>query len=79
MGEVSWFSHANANADGCNTGTATVGNMGALDRFNYTMMGMVNLAARCESGAKAYGAYIMVTEELNLLPKLREMTLHIGI
>jgi class 3 adenylate cyclase len=42
---------------GCNTGTATVGNMGALDRFNYTMMGdMVNLAARCESGAKAYGA-----------------------
>ena len=49
---------------GCNTGTATVGNMGALDRFNYTMMGdMVNLAARCESGAKAYGAYIMITEE----------------
>ena len=28
---------------GLNTGTATVGNMGALDRFNYTMMGdMVN-------------------------------------
>ena len=52
---------------GCNTGTATVGNMGALDRFNYTMMGdMVNLAARCESGAKAYGAYIMVTEETKL-------------
>ena len=49
---------------GCNTGTATVGNMGALDRFNYTMMGdMVNLAARCESGAKSYGAYIMITEE----------------
>ena len=41
--------------------------MGALDRFNYTMMGdMVNLAARCESGAKAYGAYIMVTEETKL-------------
>jgi class 3 adenylate cyclase len=52
---------------GCNTGTATVGNMGALDRFNYTMMGdMVNLAARCESGAKAYGAYIMVTEETKI-------------
>jgi adenylate cyclase len=49
---------------GCNTGIATVGNMGAENRFNYTMMGdMVNLAARCESGAKAYGAYIMVTEE----------------
>jgi len=52
---------------GCNTGTATVGNMGALDRFNYTMMGdMVNLAARCESGAKSYGAYIMITEETKL-------------
>jgi len=52
---------------GCNTGTATVGNMGALDRFNYTMMGdMVNLAARCESGAKAYGSYIMVTEETKI-------------
>ena len=52
---------------GCNTGTATVGNMGAKDRFNYTMMGdMVNLAARCESGAKAYGAYIMITEETKL-------------
>ncbi len=52
---------------GCNTGTATVGNMGALNRFNYTMMGdMVNLAARCESGAKAYGAYIMITEETKL-------------
>ena len=49
---------------GLNTGTATVGNMGALDRFNYTMMGdMVNLAARSESGAKAYGAYIMITED----------------
>lgn len=49
---------------GMNTGIATVGNMGALNRFNYTMMGdMVNLAARCESGAKAFGAYIMVTEE----------------
>ncbi|MGE4551171.1 MAG: adenylate/guanylate cyclase domain-containing protein, partial [Opitutales bacterium] len=49
---------------GCNTGTATVGNMGSTDRFNYTMMGdMVNLAARCESGAKSYGVCNMVTEE----------------
>ncbi|MBT7854726.1 MAG: CHASE2 domain-containing protein [Opitutae bacterium] len=49
---------------GLNTGTATVGNMGSTDRFNYTMMGdMVNLAARSESGAKAYGAYIMITED----------------
>ncbi len=49
---------------GLNTGPATVGNMGSRTRFNYTMMGdTVNLGARCESGAKAYGVYIMVTED----------------
>ena len=49
---------------GMNTGRATVGNMGSEKRFNYTMMGdMVNLAARCESGAKSYGVYTMVTGE----------------
>lgn len=49
---------------GMNTGHATVGNMGSEKRFNYTMMGdMVNLAARCESGAKSYGVYTMVTGE----------------
>jgi adenylate cyclase len=49
---------------GMNTGNATVGNMGSEKRFNYTMMGdMVNLAARCESGAKSYGVYTMVTGE----------------
>jgi adenylate cyclase len=46
---------------GINTGVAVVGNMGSRVRFNYTMMGdSVNLAARCESGAKAYGVYTMV-------------------
>ncbi len=49
---------------GCNTGQAIIGNMGSARRFNYTMMGdTVNLAARCESGAKSYGVYIMVTGE----------------
>jgi adenylate cyclase len=49
---------------GLNTGHATVGNMGSTTRFNYTMMGdTVNLAARSESGAKAYGVYTMVVEE----------------
>ena len=49
---------------GMNTGFATVGNMGSSRRFNYTMMGdTVNLAARCESGAKSYGVYTMVTGE----------------
>lgn len=49
---------------GINTGRAVIGNMGSEMRFNYTMMGdSVNVAARCESGAKAYGVYIMTTEE----------------
>jgi adenylate cyclase len=47
---------------GLNTGLAVIGNMGSRRRFNYTMMGdNVNLAARCESGAKSYGVYNMVT------------------
>jgi adenylate cyclase len=48
---------------GVNTGVMVTGNMGSTRRFNYTMMGdNVNLAARCESGAKKYGVYTMVTE-----------------
>ncbi|NNE91595.1 MAG: adenylate/guanylate cyclase domain-containing protein, partial [Verrucomicrobiales bacterium] len=48
---------------GLNTGEAVIGNMGSPRRFNYTMMGdSVNLAARCESGAKSFGVYTMVTE-----------------
>jgi len=48
---------------GLNTGLAVIGNMGSEMRFNYTMMGdAVNLAARCESSAKSYGVYTMVTE-----------------
>lgn len=61
---------------GVNTGRAVIGNMGSRMRFNYTMMGdSVNLAARCESGAKWYGVYTMVTgatleAALPLLPDL---------
>lgn len=48
---------------GLNSGLATVGNMGSLKRFNYTFMGdTVNLAARCESGAKSAGCYSLVGE-----------------
>jgi adenylate cyclase len=48
---------------GLNTGSAIIGNMGSRSRFSYTMMGdNVNLAARMESGAKSWGAFIMVTE-----------------
>ncbi len=47
---------------GINSGSAIVGNMGSKTRFNYTMMGdSVNLAARCESAAKTYGVYTLVT------------------
>lgn len=47
---------------GINTGKMVTGNMGSASRFNYTMMGdNVNLAARCESGAKQFGVYTMVT------------------
>lgn len=49
---------------GINTGEAIIGNMGSEMRFNYTMMGdSVNLAARCESGAKTYGVYTMITAD----------------
>lgn len=52
---------------GLNTGPAVIGNMGSRSRFSYTMMGdNVNLASRMESGAKAFGAYIMVTEATRL-------------
>ena len=55
--------HRLRNRIGINTGTVVTGNIGSQRRFNYTMMGdHVNLAARCESGAKSYGAYTMVTE-----------------
>jgi adenylate cyclase len=48
---------------GLNTGVCMIGNMGSRTRFNYTMMGdNVNLAARMESGSKAYGVYTMVSE-----------------
>lgn len=52
---------------GLNSGPAIIGNMGSRRRFNYTMMGdTVNLAARSESGAKAYGVFSMITGETKL-------------
>lgn len=46
---------------GINTGNIVTGNMGSTMRKNYTMMGdEVNLAARLESAAKQYGAYIHI-------------------
>ena len=49
---------------GINSGDIVTGNMGSSMRKNYTMMGdAVNLAARLESAAKQYGAYIQISEE----------------
>ena len=62
--------HAMRTRIGLNSGPVVVGNMGSKHRFNYTMMGdVVNLAARCESGAKSFGVYTLVTEETVKLAK----------
>ncbi len=56
--------HHMRNRIGINTGKMVTGNMGSESRFNYTMMGdNVNIAARCESGAKQFGVYTMVTAD----------------
>ena len=48
---------------GLNTGPMVVGNMGAADRLDYTVMGdSVNLGARLEGANKAYGTHIMISE-----------------
>ena len=57
---------------GINTGNIVTGNMGSTMRKNYTMMGdEVNLAARLESAAKQYGAYIHICK--NTIDQLVEL------
>ncbi|MDR1059494.1 MAG: CHASE2 domain-containing protein [Treponema sp.] len=47
---------------GINTGVMAVGNMGTLQKMNYTIMGdMVNLASRLEGVNKQYGTWILAS------------------
>lgn len=48
---------------GINTGEMVVGNMGTVNKMNYTIMGnSVNLASRLEGVNKQYGTWILVSE-----------------
>jgi len=49
---------------GINTGEMVVGNMGTLQKMDYTIMGnSVNLAARLEGVNKQYGTWILLSEQ----------------
>ena len=48
---------------GVNTGNMVAGNMGTVNKMNYTIMGnAVNLSARLESVNKQYGTWILASE-----------------
>jgi adenylate cyclase len=53
---------------GLSSGEAIAGNMGSVDRLEYTVMGdIVNLGARLEAANKVYGTHVMISGEMQAL------------
>ena len=55
---------------GLHTGDAVVGNVGSVDRVNYTALGhTVNMASRLEKLNKRYGTTILVSNDVRMVAK----------